>query len=65
MDKLEMVEKYNKDGVCISRTINGFELPTDTEPSVQIFKNLESVTQNFYMTPREAQERFNYSPNTQ
>lgn len=57
---LEMVEEYNPEGVCIKRTINGYELPPDTEPSVVIFKELSSVTQKFYMTPEEAKHRFGY-----
>lgn len=60
MNKLEMFEEYNKDGVCIRRTINGYELPPDTEPSIQIFKECSSMTQKFYMTEEEAKERFNY-----
>jgi len=57
-EKLEMFEEYNKDGVCIKRTINGHELPADTEPSIQIFNGCSSITQKFYMTPEEAKERF-------
>lgn len=61
MDKLEMIEEYNKDGVCVKRTINGYELPADTEPSIQIFNRCSSIAQKFYMTPKEAQEKFNLS----
>ena len=59
-DALEMIEEYNPEGVCIKRTINGYDLPPDTEPSIAIFKNLSSVTQKFYMTPEEAKHRFGY-----
>jgi hypothetical protein len=52
-DKLEMIETYNQQGVCIKRTINGYDLPPDKEPSVQIIKNLESVTRNTFMTKEE------------
>lgn len=55
---LEMIEEYNKDGICIKRTVNGFELPADTEPSVQIFKNLHSVSQEFYMTKEEFNNKY-------
>lgn len=57
---LELVEEYNPQGICIKRTINGFELPPDKEPSIAIFKDFSSLTQKFYMTEQEAKERFNY-----
>lgn len=55
---LELVEEFNEKGVCIRRTINGCELPPDTEPSVVIFKNLKNVVQKKYMTPEEVKNRY-------
>jgi len=57
-ETLEMIEEYNSNGVCVKRTINGFDLPPDKEPSVVIFRNLKSITQKFYMTKEEARQRF-------
>ena len=50
---LELYEEYNQAGVCVKRTINGIDLPADTEPSVQIFKECTSLTQKKYMTKEE------------
>jgi hypothetical protein len=51
----EMILEYNKDGVCIKRTINGYELPPDTEPTIQILKNCYSITRKFYLTEKESE----------
>lgn len=56
--KIEIVEEYNQEGVCVRRTANGIELPADTEPSAVIFMDVSSLTQKFYMTPEEAKHRF-------
>jgi len=56
--KMVMTEKYNKDGVCIERSVNGYPLPPDTEPSVQIFTNCEWLEQKTYMTPEEVKNRY-------
>ena len=50
---LELYEEYNQDGVCIRRTINGIDLPADTEPSIQILVNCTALTQKKYMTKEE------------
>ena len=59
-EKLELVEEYNQQGVCVRRTINGHELPADKEPSVVIFKNVESISQKFYSTTEETKQRHDY-----
>lgn len=53
MDRLEMTEEYNEKGICVKRSINGHELPADTEPSVVILKNLTSVNQKMLLTKEE------------
>ena len=68
MKLLELKEEYNKEGICVRRTINGYELPPDKQPSVIILKNLTSVSQKFYLTEKEAEVRFGYltpKPNDQ
>lgn len=64
-EKVEITEYFDKNGVCIKRVANGVELSADTEPSVFFMEDVKCAYQKFYMTPKEAQERFNYSPNTQ
>ena len=61
--KLEMIEKYNEKGVCIERSINGYKLEPDTEPSIQIFKNISSIEQHFFLTPEQARQTYNYKLN--
>jgi hypothetical protein len=58
MEKLEMIEEYNKDGICVKRTINGYDLQSDTEPSIQIFKACSSISRKFFLTPEEVKERY-------
>lgn len=63
MDKpYELVEEYNREGVCVKRTINGYELPPDVLPSVQIFVDRTSLTHKFYMTPEETKHKYGYLP---
>lgn len=58
METVELIEEYDSNGVCVKRSINGHELPADTEPSIQIFKNVSSVTQKFYLTKEEVKQRW-------
>ena len=58
---LELVEEYNQLGICIKRSINGVNLPSDTKPSVVILKNITSITQKFYLTQEEAKEKYGYN----
>ena len=62
MNTLDLIEEYNQEGVCIKRTINGFDLPSDTEPSIQIFRNLNSITTKKYMSKEEAEYIYGYKP---
>lgn len=64
METLDLIEEYNPEGVCIRRTINGYELPSDTEPSIQIFRQLNSVTTKKYLTKEEAKHIYNYHHST-
>ncbi len=57
-DYLQIVEEYNKDGICIKRTINGYKLPADKEPSIQIWKNCSSITQKFYMSKEDVKNKY-------
>jgi len=61
-ERIELLEEYNPEGICVKRTINGFELPTDKEPSVAIFKNISSITQKFYLTREEAEHKYGFIP---
>lgn len=38
-DKVILEETYNTQGVCIKRTANGKELPSDTKPSILILED--------------------------
>ena len=58
LELVELVEKYNPQGVCIRRTINGYDLPADKEPSIVIIKNVSSITKKFFMTKKEAENRY-------
>lgn len=58
MEIYELYEEYNRDGVCTKRTINGFELPHDTEPSVQILTNVDCISQKRYLTKEEVKQRY-------
>ena len=57
-DKIELLEEYNEKGICVKRTINGFELPADKEPSVVFFGDVKTLTQKSYLTKEEAKERY-------
>jgi len=62
MERLELLEEFNKKGVCVRRTLNGHELSPDTEPSAVIFRNVTNLTQKFFLTPQEAQHRYGFAP---
>ena len=55
-DAIELLEEYNEKGVCIKKTINGFEFPPDKEPSAVLLRNVKTLTQKFYLTKEEAKE---------
>jgi len=40
-EMVNITEYYNEKGVCVKRTANGVDLPTDTEPSVKILLFVE------------------------
>lgn len=58
MEMVELFEEYNEKGVCVKRTINGIEIPADTEPSIEILMNCRSITHKRFMTPKEAKELY-------
>lgn len=62
MEKLELLEEFNKQGVCVRRTLNGHELSPDTEPSAIIFANVQSITQKFFLSPEEAKHKYGFAP---
>lgn len=54
MQKVEITETYNKDGVCVKRTANGVELEPDTQPSVVFLnKDFIEITRKTLMTEEE------------
>ena len=58
-DLVTITEYFNKDGVCIKRTANGVDLPSDTEPSVKFFmQDVENVSQKMWITKQEFKNRF-------
>jgi hypothetical protein len=58
-DTIELFEEFDNDGVCIKRTANGIELPTDIEPSMYIdLEKISSVSQKFFMTKAHFEQRY-------
>jgi hypothetical protein len=58
MEKINIVEYFNKEGVCIKRTTNGIDLPADTEPSVFFMEDVKWAEQRTTMTKEEFNNRF-------
>ena len=61
---IELIEYYDKNGICTERTANGIDLPPDTEPSIVILKDdvnwakVNRVKQKTLITMEEFEKRF-------
>jgi len=61
---VELSEEYNKEGVCVKRSINGQDIPHDKHPSVvfmgEDIKSANCIKTKKYMTPMQANKVYGY-----